>query len=229
MRDELTTQFSQLKDVLVEADYWARQEHRDAINREMILKANDERTFFSGISEERINKDIITGELVINLAGYKVGMVNGLAVMDFRHLAPDDKEPIRLDACDFLQGLHHPERRFVDDERLIPGKQFGKAGLSPSRFRGEETFESEAFADESRCADQRGECRRSWYRTDGKTRFTHRTDQTRTGVADARRPCIADIGHIQALGKKLDDAFGAVDLIIRMGPDGEKVEFSQML
>lgn len=82
MRDELTTQFSQLKDVLVEADYWARQEHRDAINREMILKANDERTFFSGISEERINKDIITGELVINLAGYKVGMVNGLAVMD---------------------------------------------------------------------------------------------------------------------------------------------------
>ena len=82
MRDELTTQFSQLRDVIVEADYWARQEHKEAIDREMILKANDERTFFSGISEERINKDIINGELVISLEGYKIGMVNGLAVMD---------------------------------------------------------------------------------------------------------------------------------------------------
>jgi predicted ATP-dependent protease len=82
MRDELTTQFSQLRDVLFEADYWARQEHKTAIDREMVLKANDERTFFSGISEERINKDIINGELVISLEGTKVGMVNGLAVMD---------------------------------------------------------------------------------------------------------------------------------------------------
>lgn len=82
MRNELSTQFSQLCDILVEADYWARQEGKKEIDKPMILKANDERTFSSGLSEERINKDILDGEVVISLSGTKVGVVNGLAVMD---------------------------------------------------------------------------------------------------------------------------------------------------
>ncbi|MFA7118373.1 MAG: AAA family ATPase [Sphaerochaetaceae bacterium] len=82
MRNELTTQFSQLCDILVEADYWARLENKNCIDKSMILKANEERTYFSGITEERINKEILDGEMVISLKGDRIGVVNGLAVMD---------------------------------------------------------------------------------------------------------------------------------------------------
>jgi lon-related putative ATP-dependent protease len=81
-RMELTSQFSQLTDVLVEADYWARHEGKNEIDRQMVLKANEERSYVSGISESRINDEILNGEMIISLSGTKVGVVNGLAVMD---------------------------------------------------------------------------------------------------------------------------------------------------
>ena len=40
------------------------------------------REFANGITEERINKEIQDGEMIISLSGAKVGVVNGLAVMD---------------------------------------------------------------------------------------------------------------------------------------------------
>jgi predicted ATP-dependent protease len=81
-RKELSTQFSQLFDVLIEADYWARQSGKETIDGAMILKANDERSYISGISESRINEEILNGEMIISLSGSKTGVVNGLAVMD---------------------------------------------------------------------------------------------------------------------------------------------------
>jgi predicted ATP-dependent protease len=82
MQSELTTQFSVLCDVLVEADYWARMDKKEHIDGEMILKTAEERTYSSGLSEERINRDIVDGEMIISLSGSKIGVVNGLAVMD---------------------------------------------------------------------------------------------------------------------------------------------------
>ncbi|WP_320130503.1 AAA family ATPase [uncultured Sphaerochaeta sp.] len=81
-RKELATQFSQLFDVLIEADYWARLEKKTSIDGAMVLKANDERDYISGISESRINDEILNGEVIISLSGAKIGVVNGLAVMD---------------------------------------------------------------------------------------------------------------------------------------------------
>ena len=81
-RGKLSTRFSALKDVLIEADYWTRREGKDTIDKAMILKANDERDWAVGISEEKIDQDILDGELLISLSGTKVGVVNGLAVMD---------------------------------------------------------------------------------------------------------------------------------------------------
>ena len=81
-RGELSTRFSQLFDLLTEADYWARIDGRQVIDRQEVLRANDERTFALGISEEKIIQDIVDGEMLISLSGSKVGVVNGLAVMD---------------------------------------------------------------------------------------------------------------------------------------------------
>lgn len=81
-RGELSTRFSQLFDLLTEADYWARIDGRQVIDRQEVLRANEERTFALGISEEKIIQDIVDGEMLISLNGSKVGVVNGLAVMD---------------------------------------------------------------------------------------------------------------------------------------------------
>ena len=81
-RGELSTHFSQLFDLLTEADYWARIDNRKEIGKNEVLKADAERTFALGISEEKIIQDIVDGEMLISLNGSKVGVVNGLAVMD---------------------------------------------------------------------------------------------------------------------------------------------------
>ncbi|MCH3917486.1 MAG: AAA family ATPase [Spirochaetia bacterium] len=81
-RRELTTQFSQLTDILMEADWWAHRLGKDKIDKMLIIRANDERDYASSLTESKINRDIEQGDMLISLSGNKVGVVNGLAVMD---------------------------------------------------------------------------------------------------------------------------------------------------
>jgi len=78
MQDELTTKLSFIGDLLHEADFFAKEK----IDAQAVKKALDERSFANGITEERIKSEIETGEMIISLEGAKVGVVNGLAVMD---------------------------------------------------------------------------------------------------------------------------------------------------
>ena len=78
MRNEITTKLSVLGDLLSEADYYAE----NRIDGPSVEKAVSERKYFNGITEYRINKEIKDGEMIVSLSGTKVGVVNGLAVMD---------------------------------------------------------------------------------------------------------------------------------------------------
>ena len=82
MRDELTTKLSFLGDLLSEANYVASRQGLSEIDGFCINKAMEERDFANGLTEEKINQEIRTGEMVISLEGSKVGVINGLAVMD---------------------------------------------------------------------------------------------------------------------------------------------------
>ena len=82
MRDELTTKLSFLSDLLSEADYIAGRENLNIIDDSCIRKAMEERDFANGLTEDKINQEIQNGEMVISLEGTKVGVINGLAVMD---------------------------------------------------------------------------------------------------------------------------------------------------
>jgi predicted ATP-dependent protease len=81
-RLHLSTQFPILYDLLDEANFWAKRERKEMIDRSMILKVNEERSYASGIYQEKINEQIKNGEVIISLQGAKVGVVNGLAVID---------------------------------------------------------------------------------------------------------------------------------------------------
>ena len=82
MRDELTTRLSFIGDLLFEANYFALQHKASSIDDLCIKQAMDARDFVNGLTEEKINKEIEDGEMIISLEGCKVGVVNGLAVMD---------------------------------------------------------------------------------------------------------------------------------------------------
>ena len=81
-RVHLSTQFPILYDLLDEAHFWAKKEQKQVIDRSMILKVNEERSYASGIYQEKINEQIKSGEVIISLQGAQVGVVNGLAVID---------------------------------------------------------------------------------------------------------------------------------------------------
>ena len=82
MRDELTTKLSFLGDLLFEASYIADCKGCSLIDSTCIKDAIKGRDFATGLTEEKINQEIKNGEMVISLEGSKIGVLNGLAVMD---------------------------------------------------------------------------------------------------------------------------------------------------
>lgn len=82
MRGELTTKLSFIGDLAFEANYMAVRKGTPSIDESCVKEAMNARDFANGITEERINKEIQDGEMIISLSGTKVGVVNGLAVMD---------------------------------------------------------------------------------------------------------------------------------------------------
>jgi len=81
-RDSLTTQLSLIADLVREADYWARTDAFQAIDRQTVIRAMRERDYVSSLTESRISDEIANGEMIIALSGSKTGVVNGLAVLD---------------------------------------------------------------------------------------------------------------------------------------------------
>jgi predicted ATP-dependent protease len=81
-RDRLSTQFSKIADLIREADYWAAREHRGAISRQDVERALVERKYLYDLPEEKIDEQILSGELLISVHERAVGRINGLAVID---------------------------------------------------------------------------------------------------------------------------------------------------
>jgi predicted ATP-dependent protease len=81
-RDRLSTRFSLVADLLREADYWARKADRRAIDREAVERAMAKRMYFSNLPEEKIDDQILSGELLISVTDRAVGRINGLAIVD---------------------------------------------------------------------------------------------------------------------------------------------------
>jgi predicted ATP-dependent protease len=71
-----------IADLVREADYWARTDAFQAIDRQTVIRAMRERDYVSSLTESRISDEIANGEMIIALSGSKTGVVNGLAVLD---------------------------------------------------------------------------------------------------------------------------------------------------
>ena len=81
-RDELSTQFSLIADILREAHYWAKTLNSETITGEVIKQTLKERDYLANLPESKIIDQILSGEMLLHLEGSRLGNVNALAVLD---------------------------------------------------------------------------------------------------------------------------------------------------
>ncbi|MCX8030893.1 MAG: AAA family ATPase [Thermodesulfovibrionales bacterium] len=130
-QDKLSTRFSDIIDILREANYWATKENSSIVTDKHVTKALDEKIYRSNRIEERIREMILEDTLIINTEGKKVGQVNGLAVLDLGDYSFG--KPSRITARTFTgkAGIVNIER-----ETKMSGKIHEKAIMIISSYLG---------------------------------------------------------------------------------------------
>ncbi|NRA66605.1 MAG: AAA family ATPase [Pseudobacteriovorax sp.] len=79
----LSTQFSEIKDLTIEANFMAKERGASTIKRQDVETALNEKYYRLNLYEENLLKMVENGEIICSLAGSKVGSINGLAVYDY--------------------------------------------------------------------------------------------------------------------------------------------------
>ena len=79
---KLSSQFSDIADLVRETTYWARQSKVDIVSAEHVERAVTERVERRNLVETRIGELIHEGVIMIDCMGERVGQVNGLSVYD---------------------------------------------------------------------------------------------------------------------------------------------------
>jgi ATP-dependent Lon protease len=130
-QEKLSARFGQLKDLLIEADYWARASKSEMIKGEHVEKAVREKIHRLDLVAERIRQLIEEGTLMIDVKGEVVGQVNGLSVYDLGTFSFG--RPSRITAKTFLgrRGVINIER-----ESQLSGRIHDKGVLILSGYLG---------------------------------------------------------------------------------------------
>lgn len=81
-RDKVLASYAAIADLVREAAFWARKEDRQLVSARHVEKALEGRVFRSNRIEEEVRELIANGTILVDIAGKKVGQVNGLSVMD---------------------------------------------------------------------------------------------------------------------------------------------------
>jgi len=79
-QEKLSARFGRLRDVVVEADYWAAAAGGSRVSAAHVRKAIDEKTYRLNLIEERVREMIQRGTIIIDTQGAVPGQVNGLAI-----------------------------------------------------------------------------------------------------------------------------------------------------
>ncbi|MBU1081595.1 MAG: AAA family ATPase [Spirochaetes bacterium] len=81
-RDRLSTRFSKIADLIREADYRASLAGKETIDAPSVVEAERVRSWLADLPEEKIADMIVSGEIILEAEGSRIGRVNGLAVHD---------------------------------------------------------------------------------------------------------------------------------------------------
>jgi predicted ATP-dependent protease len=79
-QNKLSTRFSDMVDLLIEADYWAGKDQAELVTGKHVERAIVEKIFRLNLIEKRLQELIAEGTVLVDVDGAVVGQVNGLAV-----------------------------------------------------------------------------------------------------------------------------------------------------
>jgi len=130
-QEKLSARFGPLKDLLIEADYWAKDARREMITEEHVEKAVKKKMHRLDLVAEHIRQMITDGTLMVDVEGAIVGQVNGLVVYDLGIFSFG--RPSRITAKTFLgrRGVINIER-----ESQLSGPIHNKGVLILSGYLG---------------------------------------------------------------------------------------------
>jgi len=97
---KLSTRFSDMADLLIEADYWAAKDNAELIAARHVERAVVEKNFRLNLLEKRLQEMIAEGTILVDVEGAVVGQVNGLAVYPMGDFSFG--KPSRITARTFL-------------------------------------------------------------------------------------------------------------------------------
>jgi len=80
-KERLNTRIRDIRDLMLEADYWARRNGGGPVTAEDVQKAIDSKIYRADRLRERVQEEIERGTLYIDTEGSQVGQVNGLSVI----------------------------------------------------------------------------------------------------------------------------------------------------
>ncbi|MBN2569435.1 MAG: AAA family ATPase [Deltaproteobacteria bacterium] len=121
---KLSTRFSDVADLLREANYWAKKDGADIVKARHIDKAYDEKVTRVNIIEEKIQEMIEEGTIMIETAGSVCGQVNGLSVYDIGDYSFGKPSKITAETSMGRAGIINIER-----EAKLSGKTHDKGVL----------------------------------------------------------------------------------------------------
>ncbi len=130
-RQKLSARFSDVADIVREANYWARYSGASIVSAVHVQRAVEEKYYRSSLIEERIREMIVDGTILVDVDGEAVGQVNGLAVIDLGDIRFG--KPSRITAKTFMgkSGVIDIER-----ESGMSGKIYEKGVLILSGYLG---------------------------------------------------------------------------------------------
>jgi len=79
-QEKLSSRFAWIKELVEEAEFWARRDGASLVNAGHVEEAIEERRFRHNLPDERIRELIERGTILIDTEGEVVGQVNGLAI-----------------------------------------------------------------------------------------------------------------------------------------------------
>ncbi len=82
-QEKLSTKFSEIADIISEANYWASREGSKIIKKQHVEKAMEEKIYRSNLIEMKIQEFIENGTILLDTTGAKVGQVNGISILTF--------------------------------------------------------------------------------------------------------------------------------------------------
>ncbi|MBT8394352.1 MAG: AAA family ATPase, partial [Bacteroidia bacterium] len=109
-RNKISIKFREIKDIMIEADHYAKLNKAKEVSGDLILKSVNARYYRSNLIQEKINELIKRNKIMIDFKDSKIGQINGISVLDLGDITFGKPNKITVSIASGKEGLVDIER-----------------------------------------------------------------------------------------------------------------------